>query len=76
MAKAQNKIVLWLPPYHCELNPIKLIWADIKKFVAEHNSTFKFADMKNIFHNAISRQKSGRNALITCRKKWNKKCGN
>lgn len=64
MAKAQNKIVLRLPPYHCELNPIELIWAEIKNFVAEHNTTFKFADMKTIFHNAI--------ATVTT-EKW-KKC--
>ncbi|XP_074035663.1 uncharacterized protein [Leptinotarsa decemlineata] len=46
MAAGQNKIVLRLPPYHCELNPIELIWADVKNFVAQHNTTFKFADLK------------------------------
>ncbi|KAJ8969535.1 hypothetical protein NQ317_008615 [Molorchus minor] len=30
MAVSQNKVVLRLPPYHCELNPIELIWAQIK----------------------------------------------
>nr|CAH7766760.1 unnamed protein product [Callosobruchus chinensis] len=46
MAKLQNKTVLRLPPYHCELNAIELIWADIKNFVAQHNTTFKFSDME------------------------------
>lgn len=53
MAKSQNKTVLRLPPYHCELNPIELIWADIKNFVAKHNTTFKFSDAKNLFHDAV-----------------------
>lgn len=54
MAKTQDKIVLRLPPYHCELNPIELIWADVKNYVAENNKTFKFADVKNIFGDAIN----------------------
>ncbi|XP_072400288.1 uncharacterized protein [Diabrotica undecimpunctata] len=54
MAKSQNKIVLRLPPYHCELNPIELIWADIKNYVAAKNTTFKFADMKNLYDEALS----------------------
>ncbi|XP_076664796.1 uncharacterized protein LOC143367060 [Andrena cerasifolii] len=30
-AKANGKIVLRLPPYHCELNPIELAWAMVKR---------------------------------------------
>lgn len=30
-AKKRNKIVLRLPPYHCELNPIELKWSEIIK---------------------------------------------
>ena len=55
IAKASGRIVLRLPPYHCELNPIELIWANIKVYVASHNSTFKFADMKELFEVAVSR---------------------
>jgi len=29
-AKANNVIVLRLPPYHCELNPIELAWSSVK----------------------------------------------
>ncbi|KAJ8909809.1 hypothetical protein NQ315_015302 [Exocentrus adspersus] len=29
MAKKDDEIVLRLPPYHCELNPIEMIWAQI-----------------------------------------------
>ncbi|KAJ8912219.1 hypothetical protein NQ315_009043 [Exocentrus adspersus] len=34
MAQNDNKIVLRLPPYHCELNPVELIWAQIKNEMA------------------------------------------
>ncbi|XP_074039431.1 uncharacterized protein [Leptinotarsa decemlineata] len=55
IAAGQNKIVLPLPPYHCELNSIELIWADVKNFVAQHNTTFKFADLKVLFDEALKR---------------------
>lgn len=32
--------VLRLPPYHCELNPIELVWAQTKGYVARNNRTF------------------------------------
>ncbi|XP_072400960.1 uncharacterized protein [Diabrotica undecimpunctata] len=54
LAKAQNKTVLRLPPYHCELNPIELIWADAKNFIAANNKTFKFADVKILLNDALN----------------------
>lgn len=53
MAKKNNKIVIRLPPYHCELNPIELIWAQIKNEVASKNQTFKIADVKDLLLQAI-----------------------
>ena len=32
---------------HCELNPIELIWAQVKDFVAKNNTTFRLKDVKN-----------------------------
>lgn len=55
LAKAQNKTVLRLPPYHCELNPIELIWAQVKDFVKKENKTFKMSDVKDLCHQSISR---------------------
>lgn len=34
--------VLRLPPYHPELNPIEKIWATVKNWVGQHNTTFKY----------------------------------
>lgn len=28
---------LRLPPYHCQLNPIELVWAEVKKEIAKNN---------------------------------------
>lgn len=53
MAKNNNKIVLRLPPYHCELNPIELIWAQIKSEVASKNKTFKLAEVKELVLKAL-----------------------
>ncbi|CAC5403600.1 unnamed protein product [Mytilus coruscus] len=33
LAKAHGHVVLRLPPYHCELNPIEMVWSDLKGFV-------------------------------------------
>ena len=33
--------VLRLPPYHCDLNSIELIWWQLKRYVAANNVTFK-----------------------------------
>ena len=32
--------VLRLPPYHCDLNPIELIWSQVKCTVAQRNKDF------------------------------------
>jgi hypothetical protein len=37
--------VLWLPPYHPELNLTELIWATVKKWIADRNVTFKMEDV-------------------------------
>ena len=39
MAELHGHRVLRLPPYHSELNPIELIWVQIKLFVARENKT-------------------------------------
>ena len=41
-------IVLRLPPYHPELNPIEKIWAQVKRNVASRNTTFKLSNVENL----------------------------
>jgi transposase len=49
MAAAKGITILRLPPYHCELNPIELIWAQVKGYVARNNKNFKISDVKQLF---------------------------
>lgn len=48
VAKRENKIVLRLPPYHCELNPTELSWSKVKGYVKNRNITFKLNDVKQL----------------------------
>lgn len=54
MAAATGKEVLRLSPYHCALNPIELIWSQVKGHVARNNRTFKFADVKILLQEALN----------------------
>lgn len=45
--------VVRLPPYHCQYNPIELIWAQIKNKVAELNTTFKIVDVEKLVNEII-----------------------
>ena len=45
--------VIRLPPYHCQYNPIELIWAQVKGYVADRNTTFRIADTERLVHEAI-----------------------
>ena len=46
--------ILHLPPYHCELNPIELIWSQIKGYVARQNNAFKLKPVVKLVENAIA----------------------
>ena len=45
--------VLRLPPYHCDLNPIEMIWGITKNNVADNNKTFKLSDAKTLTDTAL-----------------------
>ncbi|XP_051171071.1 uncharacterized protein LOC127287955 [Leptopilina boulardi] len=53
--KKDNKIILRLPPYHCELNPIEMAWSVVKGHVKTNNTTFKLPDVLKLFHEGIQR---------------------
>uniref|UniRef100_L7LWI2 Tc1-like transposase DDE domain-containing protein n=1 Tax=Rhipicephalus pulchellus TaxID=72859 RepID=L7LWI2_RHIPC len=45
IAEAAGHLVVCLPSYHCQLNPIELVWSDVKGFVTAANKTFKLQDV-------------------------------
>jgi len=45
--------VIRLPPYHCQYNPIELIWAQVKGEIANKNNSFKITDVENLANIAI-----------------------
>ncbi|XP_074028603.1 uncharacterized protein isoform X1 [Leptinotarsa decemlineata] len=53
MARERNIIVHRLPPYHCELNPTELIWAQIKNQVAREDLTSETDKIKGLLATAI-----------------------
>lgn len=53
MAREHGHTVVRLPPYHCDLNPIELIWANVKNYVARHNTTWKMKDVAALCEQAV-----------------------
>ncbi|XP_066596594.1 uncharacterized protein [Prorops nasuta] len=54
LAKKYNKEILRLPSYHCELNPIEMVWSMVKQYVKSHNTTFKVQDVKKLLEEGIA----------------------
>ncbi|XP_008181221.1 uncharacterized protein LOC103308857 [Acyrthosiphon pisum] len=54
-AKKYNKIVLRLPPYHCELNPIELAWSVVKNYVRHNNTTYKLNDVRQLLIDGVKK---------------------
>ena len=48
MAKAAGHEVVRLPPYHCELNPIELAWAQVKQYIKKNNKLFTLTAVKEL----------------------------
>ena len=49
VAKEYGHEILRLPPYHCELNPIKLAWAAEKNYVAGENKDMSLDSVEKLF---------------------------
>ncbi|KAM7306756.1 uncharacterized protein ISCGN_010423 [Ixodes scapularis] len=54
-AETAGCTVVRLPPYHCEFNPIELIWAQIKNGVAARNTTFKIVDVGRLLNEEVDK---------------------
>ncbi|XP_040061736.1 uncharacterized protein LOC120836761 [Ixodes scapularis] len=53
IAEHHGYSVLRLPPYHCELNPIELVWSQVKGEVASKNQSFKIAEVEKLTATAL-----------------------
>ena len=53
IAREHGHEIVRLPPYHCDLNPIELIWANIKNYVARRNTTWKLKDVQSLCLEAV-----------------------
>lgn len=76
VAKQNGHRVLRLPPYHCHFNPIELIWAQVKGYVADKNRTFKMSDVRNLTDEKINliTSREWKNAVEHVRKEIKKQC--
>ena len=54
MIKESGHEVLRLPPYHCDLNPIEMVWGIIKNDIGRKNTNFKIEEMKQLTKQAIA----------------------
>ena len=77
MASDAGFTVLRLPPYHCELNPIEMVWAQVKHFVKDKNTSKKLQLVEDLTHQALEHvtAEQWKNTANTSRKR-SKKCGN
>ena len=55
LAKSKGVTVIRLPPYHCCLNPIELVWAALKWSVRKNNITHRLEEVKALLHEAIAK---------------------
>ena len=53
IAEQAGHKVLRTPVRHCELNPIELIWSQVKRTVARCNTSFKIKDVEAHTNNAL-----------------------
>ena len=48
VAKEYGHEILRLPPYHCELNPIEMTWAEDKNYVAGENKDMSLDSVEKL----------------------------
>jgi hypothetical protein len=53
IAQEHGHRVVHLSSYHCQYNTTELVWAQVKGYVAEWNTTFKIADTDKLVHQAV-----------------------
>ncbi|XP_060568193.1 uncharacterized protein LOC132726831 [Ruditapes philippinarum] len=59
MSRARGHSSIRLPPYHAELNPIELIWSQLKGYVGQKNLNFRLSDVQHLVNEAEASITSG-----------------
>lgn len=76
--KKHGHTVIRLPPYHCELNSIELIWSSVKHKIAMANVTQSSVQMDHLIRTAFSQvgpsewEKHCNNVDHVAEEMWNK----
>ncbi|XP_068247960.1 uncharacterized protein [Palaemon carinicauda] len=52
MPRENGHRIVRLPPYHCQYNPIELIWGQVEKYVAKKNY-FRMDNLKPLLQEAL-----------------------
>lgn len=54
-AKVAGHTVLRLPLHHCMLNPIEMVWEQVKHFIAYENKSLTLAEVMRLLHDGVER---------------------
>lgn len=54
LAATHGHEVLRVPPYHCEFNPIELVWSQVKGYIAKGNTCFTLAEVEKLLPEALA----------------------
>ncbi|XP_037502653.1 uncharacterized protein LOC125756741 [Rhipicephalus sanguineus] len=54
LAKVAGHDIVRLPPYHCEFNPIEIVWSQVKGYIAANNRSFTLAGDEELVDEAIA----------------------
>ncbi|XP_075750770.1 uncharacterized protein LOC142817598 [Rhipicephalus microplus] len=54
LAATHGHEVLRVPPYHCEFNPIELVWSQVKEYIAARNTGFTLAEVEKLLPKALA----------------------
>ncbi|XP_075741130.1 uncharacterized protein LOC142789977 [Rhipicephalus microplus] len=54
LAKVDGHDIVWLPPYHCDFNPIVMVWSQVNGYSATNNRLFAFAGGETLLDKAIA----------------------
>jgi transposase len=52
LADKYNVKIIYLPKFHCEMNPIEGFWAYQKQYVRRHNKQTNFDSFRSVFNQA------------------------